>query len=864
MKKRVLLYFTMVVLMAIPQQIMADDIAINETNFPDENFRNWVLAQDYGADGVLTNGERESVTGFSVSYEQIADLKGIEFFTALEWLSCEVNELTTLDLSKNTSLTELYCNDNQLASLDVSKNTLIKILYCNNNQLSSLDVTNNTALTHLDCSNNQLTLLNVSKSTELLWLNCNNNMLASLNMPKNTKLFFLSCNNNQLTSLNVSDNTGLAEFDCSSNNLSTLDVTKITNLSVLNCNGNELSSLDISKNTKLQRLKCSDNILSSLDITNNTALTGLECNSNQLSSLDLSGKKNLVTLLCSDNQLASLDVSKNILLGSLNCAKNQLTSLDVSKNTRLSVLHCYYNNIKGEAMDALVESLPTTTRGQFVAIALNDDNEQNVITKAQVSVAEEKGWTVYDSSIHKYEGSGPESEGIAIDETNFPDENFRNWVLAQDYGLDGVLTEEEIAGVTFIDVSEKNIASLKGIEYFTALTQLDCYENQLTSLDVSKNTVLTWLSCDNNQLTSLDVSKNTALMGLTCGGNQLTLLDVSKNTALENLYCNYNQLTSLDVSNNTALKTLYCSYNQLTSLHVSKKTALWLLTCDNNRIDETEMGNLVESLPTNNGSIYVKRLNDATEQNVITTAQVAAAKAKSWTVYAWDSNVGDYGGWVEYDGDEPQEIAPVEQGETIDIGNEIDENTNLDGNVVGDVYYCISSGDGSYDPEEGCLVVTKPTDDSVIDGKDIFGEDFKDNYAGFMFMVAPGKGSIKVEAQTIGNMVLKVKVGDNAPAQMEVNGKTKVSFSYDVSEPTMVFIYGSIAAAGAKGMRKVSGTDMLKIYGIEVTSETDGIEAIDNGQLTIDNSPVYNISGQRVSNPGKGVFIKYGKKVLVK
>ena len=218
-------------------------------------------------------------------------------------------------------------------------------------------------------------------------------------------------------------------------------------------------------------------------------------------------------------------------------------------------------------------------------------------------------------------------------------------------------------------------------------------------------------------------------------------------------------------------------------------------------------------------------------------------------------------------------IIPVENGESVDIATELDENTNLDGNVVGDVYYCISSGDGSYDPEEGCIVVTKPTDDSAIDGKDIFGEDFKDGYTGFVFMVAPGKGTINVEAETTGNMVLKVKVGDNAPTQMEVNGKTKVSFSYDVSEPTFVYIYGSIGAAGAKGMRKASSTDALKIYGIEVTSETNGIEAIDNGQLTIDNSPVYNLNGQRVISspsgrpggvPTKGIYIQNGKKVLVK
>lgn len=109
-----------------------------------------------------------------------------------------------------------------------------------------------------------------------------------------------------------------------------------------------------------------------------------------------------------------------------------------------------------------------------------------------------------------------------IDETKFPDDNFRNYLLEQDYGKDGVLTEAEIRNITVMDVSEKDIKSLKGIEYFTALDSLDCSVNELTTLDVSKNTALKKLNCGFNELTTLDVSKNTALNVLTCCGNQIS------------------------------------------------------------------------------------------------------------------------------------------------------------------------------------------------------------------------------------------------------------------------------------------------------------------------------------------------------
>ena len=109
-----------------------------------------------------------------------------------------------------------------------------------------------------------------------------------------------------------------------------------------------------------------------------------------------------------------------------------------------------------------------------------------------------------------------------IDETKFPDDNFRNYLLEQDYGKDGVLTEAEIRNITVMDVSEKDIKSLKGIEYFTALDSLDCSVNELITLDVSKNTALKKLNCGFNELTTLDVSKNTALNVLTCCGNQIS------------------------------------------------------------------------------------------------------------------------------------------------------------------------------------------------------------------------------------------------------------------------------------------------------------------------------------------------------
>lgn len=173
---------------------------------------------------------------------------------------------------------------------------------------------------------------------------------------------------------------------------------------------------------------------------------------------------------------------------------------------------------------------------------------------------------------------------VAIDPTNFPDANFRTYVATFDTDNDDRLTPAELAAVKSMRLIRRSIGDLKGIEHFTALTKLLCQNNQLTSLDVSKNTALEELDCGDNQLTSLDVSANTALKQLYCMNNPLTALDVSANTALTDLNCINTQRASLDVSKNTSLTSLLCGENLLTSLDVSANTALTSLLCAKNQL----------------------------------------------------------------------------------------------------------------------------------------------------------------------------------------------------------------------------------------------------------------------------------------
>ncbi len=259
------------------------------------------------------------------------------------------------------------------------------------------------------------------------------------------------------------------------------------------------------------------------------------------------------------------------------------------------------------------------------------------MTKVQVKIATDKNWNVvmwdddYDDFI-PYEGETP--DGIEISEANFPDDNFRAYVGSEDIdrNRDGYLSDDEIVATTEINVSEMEIESLKGIEYFKKLEALSCFINQLTSLDVSDCSALRSLNCFGNQLTTLDLSKNTELTYLDCGFNQLTSLDLSKNTELTSLICFNNQLTSLDMPHNTALERLECYSNQ---------------------IHGAAMTTLVNSLPDRKSAsekgTFEVYYDETPEGNMMTKVQVGIATDKNWNVWMYDDE--EVYDWVPYEGE---------------------------------------------------------------------------------------------------------------------------------------------------------------------------------------------------------------------
>ena len=327
------------------------------------------------------------------SYTAAADTMRI--YGNVKGFNCSFNKanITAIDVSHNTQLTELNCPNNQIDAIDVTKNTLLTGLSCGGNQLTSINISHNTQLTTLDCRSNNLTAIDFSKNTQLIRVNCEKNKLTSIDVNKNILLKELYCGFNKLTSIDVSKNTQLTGLDCKNNQLATIDVTKNPLLIGLYCGSNKLTAIDVSKNTQL---------------------TGLDCENNRLTTIDVS--------ICTE-------------LNALNCSQNQLTSINISGCNALRTLHCYRNNFSTYTLDRIYCSLPDVVATIFEYASIfplgesSDQAEIAIVTATNAQNAINKHW-----NVRKYKDDG-----------NYTDINTTGSYDCASTGIDEASSEEAIS-----------------------------------------------------------------------------------------------------------------------------------------------------------------------------------------------------------------------------------------------------------------------------------------------------------------------------------------------------------------------------------------------------------------------------------
>ncbi len=638
--KRLLLFSLTVLMAALAARA---DVAINATNFPDANFRSYLMSE-YPS-GTITTAQLNARTELNLSGKGISNAKGIEYFTQLTRLDLYNNNLTTIDVSANTKLTYLNVGINKLTSITLGTIPTLEQLYLQNNQLTSvwacnypnlrtLWVNNNPNLTSLKCYRNGLTNFDIRNCTSLSELMCyeNPNLSTISGLETCTALTYVDCEDCKITDLSaLSGMNSLQTLLARNNKLTTLDVSNKYSLNRLRVSGNYL----------MTKLNCSGCNLNSLDVTNCTAMTELWCynnnhlgdNGNKIAGLsscsaleiiscyscgltdlqDLIYLRYLTRVICSDNDLTSLSINNmsdlwqlsvddNEQLTSLTCTGcDQLQYVNVTGCVALEVLDCHNDPQLSEITD--LSNCTALTYIDCSNCAFSDLSAVKSLNNLATLIANNNPITTLDvgfmSSLNYLAVSGSSQlTELKCHYCNLSMLDVRGCTALSvlkcynNYNLTGIVGLADCTAMTYLDCEDCAIADVIGVKDMPDLQTLWCRNNQLTSIYLEDNHQLRNLRASGNtnlqelismrcNLVNFDITGCTSLVNLNCGGNEnlANITGLATCTALKTFSGEYCAFTSLDMTFCPGLKNLYCYHNNLNALDVTGLTELELLNC---------------------------------------------------------------------------------------------------------------------------------------------------------------------------------------------------------------------------------------------------------------------------------------------
>lgn len=163
----------------------------------------------------------------------------------------------------------------------------------------------------------------------------------------------------------------------------------------------------------------------------------------------------------------------------------------------------------------------------------------------------------------------------------------------------GKLSSDEITdndiGITNLDISNKSLADINGIDIFNNLTNINISNNSLTNLpnSITNLSKLTYILAGSNQLTSLpeNINNLNKLEGIYASNNKLTHLpdNITQLSNLAILYVDKNGLIDLplNLEGLVNLQQFFVNDNQLTTLPDSlvKLKLLSRFYANNNKLD---------------------------------------------------------------------------------------------------------------------------------------------------------------------------------------------------------------------------------------------------------------------------------------
>ena len=435
---KILLFLSLLLLLfpiAATTKAMAYDNS-SIVDIPDANLKSALLTElNKGADYSITVDDMKSIDSLYAYGEKISSIEGLQYCTNLKTLDLDYNSISDISPLKNlTNLQTLYLIGNKIS--DISYLSALKdlnVLFLINNEIS--DLTPLSSLTNLGwlcLSNNKITDISpLASLTNVYHLTLNMNSISDLTPLKNlTNLNFLEVNSNKFTDYSpILSLTNLSNLFLEHNNIDDISgLSSLTNLVKLDLAGNNIQDISSLKSlTKLQTLYLNGNYV-----------------------YDVSPLKDL-------KNLVSLDLSLNYIY-------------DIAPLYNLSSL---------ENLDLQNQIIVFSSQ-----VCKGDISIVNPIEGAVISNISNNG--TYDADTNEVNWTGLTEDVVVT--FNFAKKIKIGSVEADFTGIAGdVITEKDLEGVTYLDASNSGIKSLKGIEYFTNLEDLNLSGNEISDISSLKN-----------------------------------------------------------------------------------------------------------------------------------------------------------------------------------------------------------------------------------------------------------------------------------------------------------------------------------------------------------------------------------------
>ncbi|MDF0717402.1 hypothetical protein PY092_14655 [Muricauda sp. 334s03] len=233
----------------------------------DAHFEQLLIDQGIDTDGTINQQmlreDAEQVNRLDLNLDnhfgEIEDLKGIEGFTNITFLSAAGQNLVDIDVSSNTKLDTLYLQNNYLTTLDLSKNTDLILAHVLVNELTEIvGLEQATQLKELNLSYNYFEDFSITNAS-IEHLLMSDNLLTSVDLTEAPNLKSILLTTNQLSSVDFSDNPSLETLVISNNKLQHINLDGNPNLMYFYASSNEMTRLDVSQNTALIDLRVDRN-----------------------------------------------------------------------------------------------------------------------------------------------------------------------------------------------------------------------------------------------------------------------------------------------------------------------------------------------------------------------------------------------------------------------------------------------------------------------------------------------------------------------------------------------------------------------------------------------------------------------------